>query len=395
MNPALEQLQPYPFERLRALFAGSSANTAYPAINLSIGEPKHPTPSFIKEALIAELAGLSRYPLTKGSDELRQAIAAYLQRRYRLKHIDADSQILPVNGTREALFAIAQCLIERRSDAAIMMPNPFYQIYEGAALLAGAAPIYLNTTRENGFLPDIEHISADQWRRCQLFYLCSPANPSGTVAPASLLKRLLELADSYDFSIISDECYAEIYPVDGTAPLGLLEVARESGRDDYQRCLVFHSLSKRSNVPGLRSGFVAGDGTLIKQFLKYRTYHGCAMPPPSQHASAVAWSDEQHVIRNRELYSQKFEAVLEILKPVIEIEAPDAGFYLWPRIDGSDEAFAKQLYQQYNATVLPGSYLSRHSLGINPGAGHIRIALVAELEECIEAARRIRQLIEH
>ncbi len=394
VNPALDQLQAYPFTRMRALLAGIEANADFAAVNLAVGEPKHPVPALIKEALVSQLDTLSNYPLTRGSEALREAITAYLQRRYRLQHINSSDQVLPVNGTREALFAIAQCLIERKPDATVLMPNPFYQIYEGAALLAGAKPVYLNTSHDNGFLPNIDRITPEQWRHCQLFYLCSPGNPSGAVAPASLLQRLLDLSDQYQFTLVADECYAEIYPQDATPPLGLLALAEATGRTDYRNCLVFHSLSKRSNAPGLRSGFVAGDARLLEQFLKYRTYHGCAMSPPSQHASACAWQDDEHVIENRRLYGEKFDAVIDILKPVIDIQAPEAGFYLWLNIGAADTAFAKRLYQQYNVTVLPGSYLSRKADGINPGAGYIRIALVADLAHCADAATRIRDCIQ-
>ena len=395
MNPRLHTLQPYPFQRMRVLFGDAAPNDDFSPINLSIGEPKHPTPDFIKDALISQLDKLANYPLTKGSNELRQAIAKYLTQRYQLKQFDADSQVLPVNGTREALFAIAQCLVDStKANASILMPNPFYQIYEGAALLAGATPLFLNTTRDNGFLPNLDSVSQTQWQQCQLIYLCSPGNPSGTVAPASLLKRLIELSDQYDFTIVSDECYAEIYPTNNAPPLGLLDVAQSLGRTDFKNCLVFHSLSKRSNVPGLRSGFVAGDAELIDTFLQYRTYHGSAMSPPSQHASTAAWQDDKHVIENRRLYTEKFNAVIDILKPVINVTLPDAGFYLWLNISQSDEQFAKRLYQQYNVTVLPGSYLSRESNGINPGAGFIRVALVADLEQCVDAAKRIRDCLE-
>jgi len=394
MNPALDKLKPYPFERMRSLFDNIEPNAEYTPINLSVGEPKHPTPALIKDALISQLDTLSNYPLTKGSDSLRESIAAYLRRRYQLQQIDSTNQVLPVNGTREALFAIAQCLVERKPDATVLMPNPFYQIYEGAALLAGTKPVYLNTTRNNGFLPDIDSVTQEQWRHCQLIYLCSPANPSGTVAPAAMLERLLDLSDQHQFTIISDECYAEIYKQGATPPLGLLEVAQATGRTDYRNCLVFHSLSKRSNAPGLRSGFVAGDANLLKQFLKYRTYHGSAMSPPTQYASTCAWQDDQHVVENRKLYSEKFSATIDILKPATGIETPDAGFYLWLNISEPDAQFAKRLYQQYNVTVLPGSYLSRECDGINPGAGYIRIALVADLAQCVDAAKRIRDCIE-
>ncbi len=396
MNPGLSLLQAYPFERMRALFSGAEHQGNLSPIVLSIGEPKHPTPQFIKDALAEELDKLANYPLTKGSIELRTAISQYLTRRYNLRHIDAETHILPVNGTREALFAIAQCFVKNKQS--VLMPNPFYQIYEGAALLAGAKPVYLNTIQSNGFLPEIDKVSAEQWQQCQLIYLCSPGNPSGTVAPESLLKNLIELSDEHDFIIVSDECYAEIYPKDATPPVGLLEVAENMGRYDYKNCLVFHSLSKRSNAPGLRSGFVAGDAELIKTFQLYRTYHGCAMSLPSQAASTAAWNEENHVIENRRLYTEKFAAVTKILKSVLDVETPDAGFYLWLNIlkanpSENDEQFAKRLYHQYNVTVLPGSYLSRESNNINPGTGFIRIALVADLQQCVDAAKRIRDCL--
>ena len=396
MNPGLHQLQPYPFERMRALFADVKPDDQYSPIVLSIGEPKHPTPDFIKQALSANLEKLANYPLTKGSVELRRAIGDYLTRRYTLGQLDIETQILPVNGTREALFAVAQCFVE--SNSPVLMPNPFYQIYEGAALLAGAKPVYLNTTAENNFLPDIESVTPEQWQQCQLIYLCSPGNPSGTVAPKTLLQRLIELSDEYNFTIVSDECYAEIYQTDQIPPIGLLEVAQSMGRTDYKNCLVFHSLSKRSNAPGLRSGFVAGDATLISTFLRYRTYHGCAMSLPTQAASTAAWNDDEHVKENRALYTEKFKTVIDILSPAVDVQNPDAGFYLWLNISGAtkqenDEQFAKRLYQQYNVTVLPGSYLSRESHGINPGTGFIRIALVADLEQCVDAATRIRDCL--
>jgi N-succinyldiaminopimelate aminotransferase len=396
MNPDLSLLQPYPFERLAALFADTPA-PAHPApIALSIGEPRHATPGFITEEVITHLHGLSSYPVTRGSDALRAAIAGWLTRRFALPagSIDPASMVLPVNGTREALFAIAQCLVDRARRPLVAMPNPFYQIYEGAALLAGAEPYFLNTTRANGYLPDLDAVPAAVWQRCQLVYLCTPGNPTGAVMPVEQLQRLIRLADAHDFIIASDECYSEIHPPAGTPPAGLLQAAAAMGRSDYRRCLVFHSLSKRSSVPGLRSGFVAGDAGLMQAFLRYRTYHGCAMPPATQAASVRAWSDEQHVADNRRLYDAKFRAVLDILGPVLDVQAPAAGFYLWARTPGSDTEFARGLRARANVLVLPGSYLSRAVQGFNPGSGYVRMALVAPLEDSVEAATRIRAYIE-
>jgi len=396
MNPDLSLLQPYPFERLAALFADTPA-PAHPApIALSIGEPRHATPGFITEEVITHLHGLSSYPVTRGSDALRAAIAGWLTRRFALPagSIDPASMVLPVNGTREALFAIAQCLVDRARRPLVAMPNPFYQIYEGAALLAGAEPYFLNTTRANGYLPDLDAVPAAVWQRCQLVYLCTPGNPTGAVMPVEQLQRLIRLADKHDFIIASDECYSEIHPPAGTPPAGLLQAAAAMGRSDYRRCLVFHSLSKRSSVPGLRSGFVAGDAGLMQAFLRYRTYHGCAMPPATQAASVCAWSDEQHVADNRRLYDAKFRAVLDILGPVLDVQAPAAGFYLWARTPGSDTEFARGLRARANVLVLPGSYLSRAVQGFNPGSGYVRMALVAPLEDSVEAATRIRAYIE-
>jgi len=395
MNPDLSLLQPYPFERLAALFADTPA-PAHPApIALSIGEPRHATPGFITEEVITHLHGLSSYPVTRGSDALRAAIAGWLT-RFALPagSIDPASMVLPVNGTREALFAIAQCLVDRARRPLVAMPNPFYQIYEGAALLAGAEPYFLNTTRANGYLPDLDAVPAAVWQRCQLVYLCTPGNPTGAVMPVEQLQRLIRLADKHDFIIASDECYSEIHPPAGTPPAGLLQAAAAMGRSDYRRCLVFHSLSKRSSVPGLRSGFVAGDAGLMQAFLRYRTYHGCAMPPATQAASVRAWSDEQHVADNRRLYDAKFRAVLDILGPVLDVQAPAAGFYLWARTPGSDTEFARGLRARANVLVLPGSYLSRAVQGFNPGSGYVRMALVAPLEDSVEAATRIRAYIE-
>ena len=395
MNPNLSHLQPYPFERLAKLFDGAIPPAQLQPIALSIGEPRHATPGFISEEVITHLHGLSRYPATRGIPELRSAIADWLQQRFKLNAgtLDPETNILPVNGTREALFAFAQCVVDPTDHPVVLMPNPFYQIYEGAALLSGAEPWFMNCTRENGYRPDFDAVPEAVWKRCQLVYICTPGNPTGAVMDSAQLQQLIELADRHDFVIASDECYSEIYPVTAIPPAGLLQAAAESGRHDYRRCMVFHSLSKRSNAPGLRSGFVAGDAELIKQFLRYRTYHGCAMPPATQAASISAWRDEEHVRENRTLYTQKFAAVLEILSPILDVSLPDAGFYLWPQTPGDDTEFALGLLQQQNVIVLPGSYLSRTAAGLNPGSNHVRMALVAPLEDCIEAAERIKTYI--
>jgi N-succinyldiaminopimelate aminotransferase len=347
--------------------------------------------------VISHLHGLSTYPTTAGSNELRHAIATWLDKRFQLDgHINALTQVLPVNGTREALFAFAQAVIDRSQSAPlIVMPNPFYQIYEGAALLAGAEPHYLNCEASNGFIPDFDAVSDATWQRCQLLYLCSPGNPTGAVIDQATLTKLIELAHQHDFIIASDECYSEIYHDEANPPVGLLEAAHAAGYTDLSRCVVFHSLSKRSNAPGLRSGFVAGDAGILKQFLRYRTYHGCSMPPATQAASISAWNDEDHVAHNRELYREKFDAVLEILSPIMEVEMPEASFYLWVKTPIADTEFARLLFEQENVTVLPGSYLGRDTATGNPGANRIRMALVAPLEECIDAAKRIRSLIEN
>jgi N-succinyldiaminopimelate aminotransferase len=394
MNPDLDRLQAYPFERLARLLEGSSPPRDLAPILLSIGEPRHPTPGFISEALIEHLHGLSQYPLTRGSAELRGSIAEWLTRREGLAPLDPESQVLPVNGTREALFAFAQCVLDRSTHPLVLMPNPFYQIYEGAALLAGAEPCFLNNRADNGFLPDYDAVPEEVWRRCKLLYLCTPDNPTGRVTPRAVLQSLIERAERYDFVIASDECYAELYPDEGHPPLGLLSAAAALGNDAYRRCVVFHSLSKRSNVPGLRSGFVAGDAAILKRFLLYRTYHGCAMSPPTQAASARAWRDERHVRDNRALYRAKFDAVLPFLAPVMTVTRPDAGFYLWPEVAGDDTAFTRALYESAHVTVLPGSFLSRDTQGENPGRGRVRLALVAPIEDCIEAAQRIRRFVE-
>jgi N-succinyldiaminopimelate aminotransferase len=395
MNPNLAQLQPYPFERLARLFDSVTAPAELRPLSLSIGEPQHATPGFITEEVITHLHGLSHYPVTRGIPELRAAIADWLVQRFSLPagSLDPERQVLPVNGTREALFAFAQCIVNPGSDARVLMPNPFYQIYEGAALLAGARPWFVNTTRESGLLPDFDAVPDAIWERCQLLYICTPGNPTGAVIPVTALQQLIELADRHDFVIASDECYSEIYRDGDTPPAGLLQAAAELGRDDYRRCVVFHSLSKRSNAPGLRSGFVAGDADIMKNFLRYRTYHGCAMPPATQAASIRAWQDEAHVAANRTLYTEKFDAVLDILAPQLDVQSPDAGFYLWAHTPLDDTDFARELLAQQNVIVLPGSYLSRPVNGHNPGRDYVRMALVAPLEDCLEAAERIKSYI--
>ncbi len=391
MNPDLDRLHPYPFEKLRQLKKGVEP-PPLPHIALSIGEPKHPAPHFVVESLIAHTHQLSQYPLTRGSEALRSAMADWLNRRFGLDGAMNGDRVLPVNGTREALFAIAQCLIDRgAARPRVMMPNPFYQIYEGAALLAGAEPVYLPCGEATGFLPDFDAIGPGQWGDCQLLYLCTPGNPTGAVMDLEALQELIRLAERHDFVIVSDECYSEIYFDEEAPPPGLLQAAHAMGNDGFERCLVFHSLSKRSNLPGLRSGFVAGDPALIERFLLYRTYHGCAMPPATQSASISAWNDEGHVRANRDLYRQKFDAALEILADNLAPQRPDAGFYLWARTPIDDREFARRLFAEQHVTVLPGQFLSREIDGHNPGAGFVRMALVAPVEECREAAGRIAE----
>jgi N-succinyldiaminopimelate aminotransferase len=371
VNPLLGKLQPYPFEKLRALMAG--VTPAGKPINLSIGEPKHPTPQLVKDALVGALDGLAGYPATAGTPELRQAVSAWLARRYGIPAPDPSTEVLPVNGSREALFAFAQTVLDPTRAAKVVCPNPFYQIYEGAALLAGATPVYGDP---------------DDWSGVQLLYACSPANPSGEVLKPEDWKRLFELADRHGFIIASDECYSEIYC--GEPPLGALQAARKLGRD-YKRLVVFSSLSKRSNAPGMRSGFVAGDADLLRKFLLYRTYHGSAMSLPVQRASIAAWGDEVHVEENRKLYREKYKAVLSMITSPLHTEMPDGGFYLWVRTPIDDAEFARRLHAEYNVLVLPGSFLARASATGNPGKNHVRIALVAPLEECVEAAGRLMQ----
>jgi len=384
LNPLLGRLQPYPFEKLRALLAGLTPNPALRPINLSIGEPKHPTPEFVKAALAGSLDGLSAYPATAGTPALREAIAAWLRRRHALPALDAATQVLPVNGSREALFAFAQTVIDPAGGAArVACPNPFYQIYEGAALLAGAQPTYLN---------DGMAFDALDWRGVQLAYVCSPGNPTGRVLRLEDWQRLFELSDRHGFVIASDECYSELYYDELNPPLGALQAAQRLGRADFARVVAFSSLSKRSNAPGMRSGFVAGDAQVLQRFLLYRTYHGSAMSLPVQQASIAAWGDEEHVRANRGLYAEKYRAVLPLVGAPLSTAMPDGGFYLWVRTPIDDASFARELQRQYNVLVLPGSFLARDAHGANPGRNHVRIALVAPLAECVEAAHRIGQL---
>ncbi len=393
MNHDLEKLQPYPFQKLAALFREVTVDPAYRPISLSIGEPKHATPSFIKDALIAGLDGLANYPTTAGSDALRDTIAQWIGRRYDIAAPDAKTQVLPVNGSREALFAFAQAVIDRsKSNPAVVCPNPFYQIYEGAAFLSGATPYFLNTLPEDHFALNFSQLPEAVWQRTQLIYVCSPGNPSGSVMSLDEWKALFEMSDRHDFVIASDECYSEIYFGDDK-PLGALQAAQQLGRSDYKNLVIFSSLSKRSNVPGMRSGFVAGDAKVIAQFALYRTYHGSAMNPAIQAATIAAWNDETHVIENRRLYAEKFAQVVAILKPVLPVVMPDAGFYLWIRTPIADTDFAQQLYRDYNVTVLPGSYLAREAQGVNPGKDFVRLALVANTAETVEAARRIAEFV--
>ncbi|MDD2760430.1 MAG: succinyldiaminopimelate transaminase [Methylomonas sp.] len=395
MNPHLSQLHAYPFEKLATLKQGIMPRVDKEPIVLSIGEPKHATPHFIQQALITHLHGLTQYPTTKGLPELRLAIADWLGRRFELPagSVDAESQILPVNGTREALFSFVQAVVDPGARPVVIMPNPFYQIYEGAALLAGAEPYYLNTLESGGYLPDFDSVPESIWQRCQLIFICSPGNPTGTVMSEADHLKLLALAEKYDFVIASDECYTELYGDESNPPQGLLQSAWHSGNEAFKRSVIFQSLSKRSNAPGLRSGFVAGDAEVLKHYFKYRTYHGCPMPVPTQHASIVAWNDEAHVEHNRQLYRDKFTAFIEILQDVCEISRPPASFYVWLKTPIVDCEFARQLFAEQNVTVLPGSFLSRDSGGIDPGANHVRIALVAPLEEIIEAAQRIKEFL--
>ena len=388
--------------KLRQLLDGTQPQASLSPISLSIGEPQHAPPPAVLKQMVRDLKEnselMGKYPISLGMPELRNTIAQWLTQRFHLNTVklDPETQILPVNGTREALFAIAQTVIDdSKPSPLVLMPNPFYQIYEGGALLAGAEPYFLNCIANTDYAPDYHAVPAEVWKRCQLLYLCSPGNPTGTVTDLDTYRYLFELADRYDFVIASDECYSELYFDEENPPLGLLEACEHLGRHQANRCIVFHSLSKRSNLPGLRSGFVAGDPSIMRAFLQYRTYHGCAMPLHTQKASIVAWQDEEHVKHNRELYRKKFDCVLNILSPVLPVEKPQAGFYLWPEVPGTDESFTRSLYEQQNVLVLPGSYLARDSHNNNPGSKRVRMALVATIEQCELAANRVRQFIEN
>jgi len=396
MNPDLARLHPYPFERLAALLDGVQPEVPAP-VSLSIGEPRHAAPAFVLEALRRHAAGYSQYPKTQGSAELRETIADWLTARYRLApgSLGAAAHVLPVNGSREALFAFTQAAIDRSRHAAplVAMPNPFYQIYEGAALLAGAAPLFLPERADRPGIPDFAAVAEADWARCQMLVVCSPGNPTGAVLNLADWGEIFALADRHGLVVASDECYSELYPDEDAPPVGVLEACRHHGREGFARCIAFHSLSKRSSLPGMRSGFVAGDADLIRSFLLYRTYHGSAMPPPHQAASTLAWRDEEHVRENRALYRAKFAAVLAELDGCLEVSAPDGGFYLWPRTPCDEREFARELYRRCNVLVLPGSFLSRPTPQGDPGARRVRMALVAGLEECVEAARRIRGFV--
>lgn len=395
MNPGLSNLHPYPFEKLRRLKEGLKPETDRYPIALSVGEPQHAVPDMIRDAIIGNIRGLMKYPTSAGIPELREAISVWLESRFGLKPgtVDPERQVLPVAGTREALFSFAQTLIDPAEAPIVLMPNPFYQIYEGAALLAGGEPRYLNTLAENRFVPDFASVPEAIWRRCQLIYICTPGNPSGAVMRIEQLQQLIDLAERHDFVIASDECYSEIYRDEDNPPPGLLQASQAMNNHSFRNCVVFHSLSKRSNAPGLRSGFVAGDARIISQFGKYRSYHGCTLPLPTQLASIAAWSDENHVRENRRIYREKFCAVCNILAEVWPMEAPEGAFYLWPETPLPDTDFARGLFTRQNITVLPGRFLSRPADGIDPGENRVRIALVQPLDGCIEAAQRIKSYL--
>jgi len=395
MNPRLDHLQPYPFERLQALFADLEPPADRDRINLGIGEPKQTPPELVLDTIERHRADFARYPTTGGTEELQTACARWAEARFGLEpeSLAPGVHVVPVNGTREALFGIAQAAVGGKERPLVAMPNPFYQIYEGAALMAGAEPVYVAAGAANA-LPDLAALPEEILDRMELAYVCSPANPTGGVMNRAELEDLMALADRHDFVIAADECYSEIYPDEGPAPAGILEAAAASGRSDFRRCLAFHSLSKRSNLPGLRSGFVAGDPEVLGRFLRLRTYMGNATPLPLQAGATAAWADEEHVRANRRAYRERFDAVLEILEPVLDVARPEGGFYLWPRVPGGGEAFARELYAREGITVLPGTYLARDAGEGNPGEGHVRIALVDGLERCVDAARRIRRVTE-
>ena len=394
MNPRLDTLQPYPFEKLRLLLAQAGTPPAgLRAINLSIGEPKHAAPQCVKDAIVGALDGLSSYPPTKGDPLLRSAISQWIGKRYSIPCPNPETQVLPILGSREALFSFAQVVLDSTKNGIVVCPNPFYQIYEGAALLGGATPYYVNSDTKLNFGCDWSTVPADIWARTQLLFVCSPGNPAGNVMNLSEWQTLFELSDRYGFVIASDECYSEIYLDETRPPLGGMQAAVQLGRSDFRNLISFSSLSKRSNVPGMRSGFVAGDATLMAKFLLYRTYHGSALSPVVSAASIAAWQDEAHVIDNRQQYRAKFDAVLPILEPVLDVKRPDASFYLWAGTKGSDADFVRDLLTYTNVTTLPGSFVGRTVNGVNPGQNRIRIALVAPLADCVEAAHRIADFV--
>jgi N-succinyldiaminopimelate aminotransferase len=394
LNPDLARLQPYPFERLAGLLDGATPPADRPLLKLSVGEPQHAPPTAVVDALAQSLPLLAKYPATRGEDALREAQAAWAARRYGIPVPDAGTQVLPVNGTREALFAIAQTCVSRGENALVGSPNPFYQIYEGAALLAGARTVLFDTPESQGFLPDPDALDADDWKAMQLLYLCTPGNPAGAVMDETFLGRFIEKAIEHDVILVCDECYSEIYPLKAAPPTGLLAACRALGVDDYRNCISMHSLSKRSNLPGMRSGFAAGDARILSEFLRYRGYHGSAMPPHHQAASIVAWSDETHVAENRARYDEKFAAVRRVLEDRLRLNDPAGGFYLWPETPIDDETFTRRLYAEEGVLVLPGSYLGREGRAGNPGSRRVRIALVATLEDCVEAAQRIASFVD-
>jgi N-succinyldiaminopimelate aminotransferase len=414
VNPRLDRLHAYPFERLARLKAGVTPPSGLAHIAMSIGEPQHSPPAFVLECLRDNLHRLGSYPATAGLPEFRAAAARWLERRFGLQTgrvspgavVNPETMVLPVNGTREALFSFVQAVVDDSTEPVVAMPNPFYQIYEGAALLAGAEPYFLNTTAAANYIPDLDAVGEYAWRRCQVLFLCSPGNPTGAVLPLDFLRHALTLAERHDFIIAADECYTEIYLDEASPPPGLLQAAIASGHDSFERCVVFHSLSKRSSVPGLRSGFVAGNPKILSRFLLYRTYHGSAMAVPTQLASIAAWDDDAHAAANRRLYQEKFDKVIPILSGVLDVERPSGGFYLWADVRADDERFTRDLFARQNVTVLPGSYLARGgaagadtradapATGANPGAGRVRISLVPSVEQCIEAAERIREFIQ-
>jgi len=397
MNPRLERLHAYPFERLARLKAGVTPPAGLAHIAMSIGEPQHPAPPFVIETLRRNLDRLGTYPATAGLAELRAACASWLERRFRLpaQSVDPNTMVLPVNGTREALFALVQAAVDDSHAATVLIPNPFYQIYEGAALLAGAEPWFVDTTASTGYAPDLDAVPEEVWRRCQVLFLCTPGNPTGAVLPLAFLCKALELAHRYDFIVASDECYSELYLDESAPPAGLLQASIAMGARNFERCVVFHSLSKRSSVPGLRSGFVAGDPAIVSRYLLYRTYHGSAMPIPTQLASIAAWNEDSHVVENRRLYREKYERVLPILSPVMDVQKPQGGFYLWPDVHTDDEGFTRELFATQNVTVLPGTYLARAGQHGNPGARRVRISLVPPVAQCVEAAERIRHFVQY